>query len=495
MDHGGHGGDGSAGPACKISMLWNWYTIDACFLTSSWHIASHGAFAATCLGVMLMVVVLEALRRLGKEYDEHIQRDFAARVALIANLPADTAGSSAAAGGGVGGGVCPAAVGGGGDGEVQAPRTVTFRASPLQQFVRALIHAATFGLAYIVMLLAMYYNGYIIICILIGALLGKFLCDWMTRTVVIGGVENGAVKGGNTAAGVEEPTKREPGRREGVPLDRVRQQNHDDRLEGNGPEAGDCQGLYEEVQVLVADGRVGVCDHEGASCLWRGSRPGAGEDGLKVQVRHCHVGAVREALHDVGGPSVDTCSANSVVCRIPVHPVCRPDAPGPQPLRVGRTNNPLRCRFGRGIVCVELVMTAQWLKEVLSRLVLASNDAVPPWKYSFHGGTQSSTGRMLILADVVDTSTSAPALRAAFTTFCVPRTLTASQKPETSLDRSDGTITAAVWKTVRGRWCHGGMPRFVERSVRLRRLRRQSAWTKSNASRRGRGACRPGWAP
>lgn len=178
-------------------MLWNWYTIDACFLTSSWQIGSQGAFAATCLGIILMVIVLEALRRLGKEYDEHLQRDFAARVALIANLPAAAPPTDTA------GGACPAAERGD---EAQAPRTVTFRASPLQQFIRALIHTATFGLAYIVMLLAMYYNGYIIICILIGALLGKFLCDWMTRTVVIGGPENGVVKGGNTAAGVEEPS-------------------------------------------------------------------------------------------------------------------------------------------------------------------------------------------------------------------------------------------------------------------------------------------------
>ncbi|KAK4034561.1 copper transport protein CTR3 [Parachaetomium inaequale] len=201
MDHGGHGEEmGATGVACKISMLWNWYTIDACFLSSSWQITSNGAFAATCIGVILMVVVLEGLRRLGKEYDEHIQRDFAARVALIASAPVTAvAGSSSASAG-----ACPA--GGVRNGEAQAPQTVTFRASPLQQFVRAVIHAATFGLAYIVMLLAMYYNGYIIICILIGALLGKFLCDWMTRTVVIGGVENGVVKGGNTAAGVEEPT-------------------------------------------------------------------------------------------------------------------------------------------------------------------------------------------------------------------------------------------------------------------------------------------------
>jgi copper transporter 1 len=186
-------------------MLWNWYTIDACFLSSSWQITSNGAFAATCIGVILMVVVLEGLRRLGKEYDEHIQREFAARVALIANAPA--AAVAAAASSSSGAGACPANGNGGRiGGEAQAPQTVTFRASPLQQFVRALIHAATFGLAYIVMLLAMYYNGYIIICILIGALLGKFLCDWMTRTVVIGGAENGVVKGGNTGVGVEEPT-------------------------------------------------------------------------------------------------------------------------------------------------------------------------------------------------------------------------------------------------------------------------------------------------
>lgn len=190
-------------------MLWNWYTIDACFLSSSWHITSNGAFAATCIGVMLMVIVLEALRRLGKEYDEHIQRDFAARVALIANggvavrpaAPGAAGSSSSTAGdGAAAAGVCPATT------EALAPQTVTFRASPLQQFVRALIHTATFGLAYIVMLLAMYYNGYVIICILIGALLGKFLCDWMTKTVVIGGPESVVVRKGDTTVGIEEPT-------------------------------------------------------------------------------------------------------------------------------------------------------------------------------------------------------------------------------------------------------------------------------------------------
>ncbi|KAK4234518.1 copper transport protein CTR3 [Achaetomium macrosporum] len=199
-----HGSSSSSMAACKISMLWNWYTIDACFLSPSWQITSHGAFAATCIGVMLMVVLLEALRRLGKEYDEHIQRQFAARVGVIANAGSPSSASASSAGA-----HCSARDGGegaSGGGGAREATLVTFRASPVQQLVRAVIHAATFGLAYIVMLLAMYYNGYIIICILIGALLGKFLCDWMTCRVVIGQMGLDAKGGNSAAAGIEEPT-------------------------------------------------------------------------------------------------------------------------------------------------------------------------------------------------------------------------------------------------------------------------------------------------
>lgn len=44
-----------------------------------------------------------------------------------------------------------------------------------------------FGIAYILMLIAMAFNGYVIIVIIIGAGFGKFLCDWMTQKVVVGG--------------------------------------------------------------------------------------------------------------------------------------------------------------------------------------------------------------------------------------------------------------------------------------------------------------------
>jgi copper transporter 1 len=52
------------------------------------------------------------------------------------------------------------------------------RPSLIEQLVRALLHMLQFAVAYFVMLLAMYFNGYIIICIFIGAFLGSFIFSW-----------------------------------------------------------------------------------------------------------------------------------------------------------------------------------------------------------------------------------------------------------------------------------------------------------------------------
>lgn len=189
-----------------VQMLWNWYTIDSCFLAESWHISSSGAFAASCIGTILLVMVLEALRRLGKEYDDSILRGFRAGAASLsdsypssrpASLKGGSSGGNAAKVGVETTVAGPASSGG---------RMVVFRASPLQQVIRSLIHAVTLGLAYIIMLLVMSYNGYIIICVIIGGGLGKFFCDWMTRKVLI--VGNGAVDVGSdeNSAGIEEPS-------------------------------------------------------------------------------------------------------------------------------------------------------------------------------------------------------------------------------------------------------------------------------------------------
>jgi copper transporter 1 len=135
--------------------------MDACFLAKSWHIKNHAMFAASCIGVALLVVCLEFLRRLGKEHDAYLHRKFQRHLRLTqAQLAAASTADYLAE-------------------QTSPPGYATYRASPLQQLCRAVIHGATLGVAYIVMLLAMHYNGYVIISIIIGATIGKFLCDWM----------------------------------------------------------------------------------------------------------------------------------------------------------------------------------------------------------------------------------------------------------------------------------------------------------------------------
>ncbi|KAL6701228.1 Ctr copper transporter family domain-containing protein [Trichoderma pleuroticola] len=182
MKPGGMGHDMGMGmgPAgmCKISMLWNWNVMNTCFISKSWQITSKGMFAGSCIGVVLLVIALEFLRRLSKEYDRFLIKQHAAkfRDASAPTVVAATAANTAVKTGG----------------ESVKSQDVTrpagnamppFRPNVLQQAIRALLHMVQFAVAYFVMLLAMYYNGYFIICIFIGAYLGAFVFHWETMTV------------------------------------------------------------------------------------------------------------------------------------------------------------------------------------------------------------------------------------------------------------------------------------------------------------------------
>ncbi|KAH9901766.1 copper transport protein ctr4 [Xylariomycetidae sp. FL2044] len=177
--------DMSSDSACKMTMLWNWDTIDACFLAESWRIRNDGMLAASCIGAVLLVICLEFLRRVGKEYDLFILRQFQQHMLAQATMAKS------------GDGCCS-------DSPAPGSQILTFRATPLQQFIRSAIHAVSFGLAYIIMLIVMSFNGYIIISIIIGAGLGKFLCDWMIQKVVINFPVNAVANAG--PVGIEEPS-------------------------------------------------------------------------------------------------------------------------------------------------------------------------------------------------------------------------------------------------------------------------------------------------
>jgi solute carrier family 31 (copper transporter), member 1 len=142
-------------------MLWNWYTVDTCFLSSSWHVTSSGMFAGSCIGVICLVISLEFLRRLGKEYDQIIVRNVQKRHPLLRPINDSSSESrtdtAVEAQGFVGKDAsnvtCHRILSG-------PSRTgLSFRPSILQQTIRAFLHMLQFAVAYFIMLLAMYYNG------------------------------------------------------------------------------------------------------------------------------------------------------------------------------------------------------------------------------------------------------------------------------------------------------------------------------------------------
>ncbi|KAJ9301895.1 hypothetical protein DTO271G3_761 [Paecilomyces variotii] len=179
------------GGDCKVSMLWNWDTIDACFLSKSWHITSHGMFGGSCIGVICLVLVLELLRRIGREYDAYIvrrttiQRYHLATTTTTTTTPSPKAiptsssccgpesSSDETHGLGLAKHSTPTP-----NIMTAAGKTGPIRPTFFEQLVRAVLHMLQFAVAYFIMLLAMYFNGYIIICIFIGAFLGAFFFSW-----------------------------------------------------------------------------------------------------------------------------------------------------------------------------------------------------------------------------------------------------------------------------------------------------------------------------
>jgi len=149
-------------------------TIPVGFISPTWKITSKGMFAGSCIGVVLLVMTLEALRRASREYDSYIVRAHVKAVTAFSALPSnndsdsdrnkDPLVQSSAR-------------------PIPAPGAMNFRPSPVQQLVRALLHMAQFAVAYFVMLMAMYYNGFVIISILVGAGLGAFVFSWQSMAL------------------------------------------------------------------------------------------------------------------------------------------------------------------------------------------------------------------------------------------------------------------------------------------------------------------------
>lgn len=118
-------------------MLWNWYTVDSCFIASSWRITSPGMMAGSCIGVICLVMSLELLRRAVKEYERFLLRQHAERGAAVAAVSIAGTGSPSK---------------GESDNGVTLTLTSGYRPKIWEQAIRALLPMTQFAVAYFVML-------------------------------------------------------------------------------------------------------------------------------------------------------------------------------------------------------------------------------------------------------------------------------------------------------------------------------------------------------
>ena len=201
MDHGSHSGGGhdmggmdmGHGPGCKLSMLGNWNTIGTCILTSSWYNDTHAKFAGTCIGVACWVILTEIVRRWSREFDRYIIAKATRDIVESQSTPTDRwitekykedfdAEDHRAEVDRQGPGTFPSNVL---TSFFHPPGRLSARGIPIhptlvQQLVRALFYAVQFTSAYLLMLISMSYNGYILLSMMLGALVGHFVSSWDT---------------------------------------------------------------------------------------------------------------------------------------------------------------------------------------------------------------------------------------------------------------------------------------------------------------------------
>jgi copper transporter 1 len=120
-------------------------------------------FAGSCIAVVFLVILLEFLRRAGKEFDRFIVRQAQQQAAALRRAseahdggasPANSKGACAVAGTDADSGDQKSAF----PFPSMKASAGTFRPNLWQQAVRATLHLFQFSVAYFVMLLAMYYN-------------------------------------------------------------------------------------------------------------------------------------------------------------------------------------------------------------------------------------------------------------------------------------------------------------------------------------------------
>ena len=146
MDHSGHGG-GGMGDMCNMNMLFTWYPTNLCIVFRQWHIRSTAGLIISLIAVVAIGAGYEALREAIRRYEHSVNK----RVEATPSDPDTETTPFLSAG----------------QNRVQASKKA--------HLVKAVLYGVQNFYAFMIMLIFMTYNGWVMIAVSFGAFVGYLL--------------------------------------------------------------------------------------------------------------------------------------------------------------------------------------------------------------------------------------------------------------------------------------------------------------------------------
>ncbi|KAI8720686.1 Copper transport protein [Fusarium sp. LHS14.1] len=145
MDHGGMDhGDGGMKDMCSMNMLFTWDTKNLCIVFRQWHIRSTSSLVFSLVAVILLAVGYEALRSLSRRYEEALDK-------RVRATPSDEPVTEST----------PILSG---QNQEQADQRA--------HIIKAVLYALQNFYAFMLMLVFMTYNGWVMVSVSLGAFIG-----------------------------------------------------------------------------------------------------------------------------------------------------------------------------------------------------------------------------------------------------------------------------------------------------------------------------------
>ncbi|RIA89868.1 Ctr copper transporter family-domain-containing protein [Glomus cerebriforme] len=138
-------GEDNIRPFCSMKMLFNWDSERLCIIFSWWRVNNIGFLILSCFIIAALAASFEFLRFILRKYDSSIYSSSHSQL----QEGRDTE-------------------------EIQSQNNDEIRITFVQQLVRTLIHTFQVTLSFLLMLVFMTYNGFLMISVIVGAAIGYF---------------------------------------------------------------------------------------------------------------------------------------------------------------------------------------------------------------------------------------------------------------------------------------------------------------------------------